>query len=204
MSGSGDTGHPRAGALELFLLFSGLGLSSFGGGVPALMQRAFVERRRWLCEAEFAAAFALAQLMPGVNVVNLAVLVGHRTGGAAGAAAAVLGLLVGPGLAVIGLAVVYDRFAATPAVSAALEGAAAAAVGLLAAMGVQTGRRLVRDKSGRRAGSLGAVAIAAATFAFVGLLRLPTVPAVLCLAPLGIALAHLARKRSTGSPDDGR
>jgi chromate transporter len=205
MSGSGDTGHPRAGALELFLLFSGLGLSSFGGGVSAWMHRAVVERRRWLDEAEFAAALALAQFLPGVNVVNLAVLIGHRVGGAAGTAAAVFGLLVGPSLAVIGVAVVYDRYAATPAVSAALEGTAAAAVGLLVAMGVQTGRRLVRKKSGHPAGSLVAVAIAAATFALVGALRLPTVPAVLCLAPLGIALAHLARKRSTEwPPDDGR
>jgi chromate transporter len=193
-------GPSRVGSLELFLLFSRLGLSSFGGGVSAWMHRAFVEQRRWLSEAEFAAAFAVAQFVPGVNVVNLAVLIGHRTGGTAGAAAAVLGLLVGPSLAVIGLAVVYDRFAATPTVSAALEGATAAAVGLVVAMGVQTGRRLVRDKSGCRAGSLAAVAISAATFALVGLLRLPTVPAVLCLAPLAIALAHLARKRSTGGP----
>src|ERR1700704_7079357 len=101
VAGAGTEGAssptPQVGLIELFLLFPQLGLSSFGGGVSAWMHRAFVERRGWLGETEFAAAFALARIMPGVNVVNLAVLIGQRLRGASGAAAAALGLLVGPG-----------------------------------------------------------------------------------------------------------
>src|SRR5207237_5055466 len=97
--------------IELFLLFSQLGLSSFGGGVSAWMHRAFVERRGWLGETEFSAALALARIMPGVNVVNLAVLIGQRLRGSPGAAAAALGLLVGPSLVAIGLTVAYGAFA---------------------------------------------------------------------------------------------
>src|SRR5262245_39749783 len=62
--------RPQAGLVELFLLFSGLGLSSFGGGVSAWMHRTFVEQRGWLPHTEFAAAMALSRIMPGANVIN--------------------------------------------------------------------------------------------------------------------------------------
>jgi len=52
-----EPGGPRnVGLIEIFLLFSQLGLSSFGGGVSAWMHRAFVERRGWLGETEFSAS----------------------------------------------------------------------------------------------------------------------------------------------------
>jgi chromate transporter len=70
--------RPPCSVVALFVLFSTIGLSSFGGGVSGWMHRALVERRAWISEAEFAAALALARIMPGASVVNLAVLIGHR------------------------------------------------------------------------------------------------------------------------------
>src|SRR3954447_17310959 len=197
---------PQVGVLELFLLFSQLGLSSFGGGVSAWMHRGFVERRGWLGETEFAAAFALARIMPGVNVVNLAVLIGQRLRGAPGAAAAALGLLVGPSLAAIGLTVAYDALAGSAVLHAAMEGAAAAAAGLLIAMGLSSAtqgggaRRGAHGPEAAAAGpswvvrlqNLGAVAVLLSVFVLIGVMQLPTVPVVLCVAPLSIALAALA------------
>src|SRR5438046_1598916 len=119
------------GAIEIFLLVSKLGLLSFGGGVPAWMHRAFVSERGRLSETEFSAALALARIMPGVNVLNLAILVGYRSGGAAGAFAAVAGILVGPSLAIIGIATLYSRFTGTRPLHAVLEGIAVSAVGLI-------------------------------------------------------------------------
>lgn len=189
--------------IELFLLFSQLGLSSFGGGVSAWMHRAFVERRGWLGETEFSAALALGRIMPGANVINLAVLIGQRLRGAPGAVAAGLGLLVGPSLAVVALALVYGRFAATNVLGAVLEGAAAAAVGLLIGMGIQSGKSIVRPRGGHQAAqSVGAIAVLAATFVCIGVLRWPTVPTVLCLAPLSIALAFFARRNSSTEKHD--
>ena len=193
--------------IELFLLFSQLGLSSFGGGVSAWMHRAFVERRGWLGETEFSAALALGRIMPGANVINLAVLIGQRLRGAPGAVAAALGLLVGPSLAVVALAIAYGRFAETTVLGAVLEGAAAAAVGLLIGMGIQSGKSIVRPRGGSRhqaAQSVGAISVLVATFVGIGVLRWPTVPTVLCLAPLSIALAFFARRSaSTEKPDAG-
>jgi len=99
------------GFIQVFLVFSQIGLSSFGGSVAAWMHREFVERRGWLEESEFATALAVARILPGVNIVNLAVLIGQRLKGLIGVAAAVAGLLTGPILVVIGLGFLYQRFA---------------------------------------------------------------------------------------------
>jgi len=195
----------RAHLFELFLLFSQLGLSSFGGGVSAWIHRAFVEQRGWLDESEFAAAMALGRIMPGANVVNLAVIVGERLRGAAGAVVAALGLLVGPTLAVIALAVVYGRFAEVPMVGVVLEGVAASAVGLIIAMGIATGTHAIRVAAESRPRMLHGAAAALviiATFASVGVLRFPTALTVLCLAPLSVARAFFAS--SSEREDDGR
>ena len=204
---------PQVGLIELFLLFSQLGLSSFGGGVSAWMHRAFVERRGWLGEGEFSAALALARIMPGVNVVNLAVLIGQRLRGASGAAAAALGLLVGPSLAAIGLTVAYDALAGSAVLHAAIEGAAAAAAGLLIAMGLSSAAQGAGARRGEQrpeaaaAGpswfvwrwrNFGAVAVLLSVFVLIGLMRLPTVAIVLCVAPVSIALAYLAMRSDSG------
>ena len=197
-----QTAPPEVGLVELFLLFSQLGLSSFGGAVSAWMHRAFVEQRGWLGETEFAAALALSRIMPGANVANLAILIGQKLRRWPGAVVAVLGLLTGPSLVVIGLAVLYRHYAGNPVIDAALEGAAAAGVGLLLAMGVRSGSAVVGrgPLAGRRAVYvIGAVVILLATFVLIGVARVPTVAAVVVLAPLSIALAYLT---GTGPPAD--
>jgi chromate transporter len=187
------------GFIQVFLVFSQIGLPSFGGSVAAWMHREFVERRGWLEESEFATALAVARILPGVNIVNLAVLIGQRLKGLTGAAAAVAGLLTGPILVVVGLGFLYQRFAGMVFLQNVLEGIAASAVGLLISMGIASGRRIIQEgitSSGRRIESVGAIAVLAATFVFVALLRFPTVSTVLLVAPLGIALAFFSFRAS--------
>jgi chromate transporter len=187
------------GFIQVFLVFSQIGLSSFGGSVAAWMHREFVERRGWLEESEFATALAVARIMPGVNIVNLAVLIGQRLKGLTGAAAAVAGLLTGPIVVVIGLAFLYQQFAGMVFLQNVLEGIAASAVGLLISMGIESGRRIIQKgitSSSRRIESAGAIAVLAATFVLVALLRFPTVSTVLFLAPLSIALAFFSFRAS--------
>ena len=75
--------NPRA----LFLAFTTLALQGFGG-VLAVVQRELVERRHWLTNEEFIEDWAVAQVMPGPNVVNLAVMMGDRYFGLRGALSA--------------------------------------------------------------------------------------------------------------------
>jgi chromate transporter len=94
---------------------------------------------------------ALSRIMPGANVVNLAVVIGQRLRGAPGAVAAAAGLLAGPSVLVITLALAYRSLAGAALVHKALEGTAAAAVGLLIAMGIVSARQVLKETPDRPA-----------------------------------------------------
>jgi chromate transporter len=80
--------------LEVFLVFLRLGLTSFGGPIAHLgyFQREFVERRRWITDADYADIVALCQVLPGPTSSQVGVAIGLQRAGPAGAAAAWLGL----------------------------------------------------------------------------------------------------------------
>ena len=94
---------------------------------------------------EFNAQLGLCQFLPGPNVVNLAVLVGKRYRGLAGAIVAPLGLLAGPIAIVLCLALLYDAYGRLPVAQSMLRGIAAVGAGLLFAMAWRMGMAL-RDK----------------------------------------------------------
>ena len=91
---------------------------------------------------DFNTQLGLCQFLPGPNVVNLAVLVGKRYGGLSGALVAPLGLLLGPLVIVLLLALAYDAWGSLPAVQAILRGIAAAGCALLFAMAWRMGSGL--------------------------------------------------------------
>jgi chromate transporter len=67
----------------LFLGFSSVGLSGFGGVLP-FARRMLVERARWMRPRSSTPNSASASSCPGPNVVNLAVVVGKRYRGLPG------------------------------------------------------------------------------------------------------------------------
>ncbi|MDR3098621.1 MAG: chromate transporter [Paraburkholderia sp.] len=183
----GDETSGAPSVRDLFLGFLGLGFTSFGGALP-LARRAIVEQRRWLSAAEFTDLLGLCQFLPGGNVINLSVAVGMRFRGWRGGLAGLLGLIAGPSLVVIGLGVLYERTQNDPHVRHLFVGLAAAAAGLLIAMAAKIVLPLRRDPA--------AAAIALLGFIAIALLRLPLLPTMLVLTPLGIAVAARAARRS--------
>lgn len=137
---------PRS-PLELFIAFSLLALQGFGG-VLAVAQRELVDRRGWLTREEFIAAYSLAQLLPGPNVVNLSLMLGDRFFGWRGAFAAIGGMLLAPLLLVLVLAASYNRLSDYPVVAGALRGMGAVAAGLMLAMGFKMLGTLRRNPMG--------------------------------------------------------
>ncbi len=83
---------------------------------------------------EFNTLLGLCQFLPGPNVVNLAVVVGKRYCGLAGAIVAPVGLLLGLFLIALLLALLYDTYGSQPLAQGILRGIAAVGVGLLFAM----------------------------------------------------------------------
>ena len=103
---------PRA----LFVAFTAVALQGFGG-VLAVVQRELVERWRWMTNEEFVEDWTVAQVMPGPNVVNLALMMGDRHFGLRGALAALAGRLALPMVLLLGAATAYAQFAAHPAMA---------------------------------------------------------------------------------------
>src|SRR3569623_1672848 len=129
--------HPHPQSLrDLFVSFTLLALQGFGG-VLAVVQRELVENKRWMTKEEFVEEWAVAQIMPGPNVVNLALMIGGRYFGLPGAMTALAGLLAAPLVLVLVLAVLHDRFADNPTVAGALRGMAAVCAGLIGAAGLK-------------------------------------------------------------------
>ena len=136
MSQAYSKAPPAVTLAALFFGFSKIGLSGFGGVLP-FARHYLVETSRWLSADEFNQLLGFCQFLPGPNVVNLAVVVGKRHHGALGAFVAPLGLLLGPILIVLLLALAYDRWGELPEVQRMLRGIAAAGSGLLFGMAVR-------------------------------------------------------------------
>jgi chromate transporter len=174
---------------DLFFTFNRLALQGFGG-VLAVAQRELVERKRWLTREEFVEMLALSQVLPGPNVVNLALMFGDRFFGLRGAMAAVGGMLLVPLVIVLALAAAYAEFARVPVVSGALRGMGAVAAGLVVATAV----KLMRTLGTSRLGLPMALTLAALTFVAIALLRWPLAWVVLGLGSCAVAVAY-ARSR---------
>ncbi len=161
---------------DLFVSFTVLALQGFGG-VLAVAQRELVERKRWYTNEEFVEEWSVAQIMPGPNVVNLAVMIGGRYFGVPGMLAALAGLFTGPLFVVLSLALLYAQFATHPGVIGALRGMGAVAAGLVVATGLRLATTL-------RHSALGVVlnsALGLLGFVAVALLRWPLIYVLLGL-----------------------
>ena len=167
--------------LDLFLMSFQIGIFSFGGGLTGWIFQDTVARRRWMSEDEFLSGLALCQVLPGINVANLMIYIGQRLRGAAGAVAALVGLLIGPFFIVIGLVMIYERIAGLSWFHALMDGAAAAALGLLFLVGFKAAARVARRPW--------TLVILTSVVVTVGFLQWPLVPVALGLAPVSVAIA---------------
>lgn len=176
--------QPRSLA-DLFVSFTLLALQGFGG-VLAVVQRELVERKKWMTREEFVEEWAVAQIMPGPNVVNLALMIGGRYFGLRGALVALAGMLAVPLLVVLALALVYAQFAGNPQVAGALRGMGAVAAGLITA----TGLKLFGALKKHPLGVPFCIAMGLAAFSAIALLKLPLAWVLLALGGASCVLTY--------------
>jgi chromate transporter len=159
--------QPRS-KTDLFVSFTLLALQGFGG-VLAVVQRDLVEKKRWMTQEQFLDDWAVAQIMPGPNVVNLSLMIGGRYFGWRGALAAVAGMLAAPLLVVLMLVVAFGSVSEQAWAQGALRGMGAVSAGLIAAVGL----KLIGALRNNPMGMPVCITLAVASFAGVGLLRWP-------------------------------
>jgi chromate transporter len=181
-SGRGPAG---VGPVDLFVAFVSITVVGFGGVMP-WVRWMLVEKRAWLTEEEFLNVFALSNFMPGGNVINIAVVVGTRLAGLPGAVAALTGLVAPPALMVVGVASLYKAFGDLPAVQSMIGAVAAAAAGLVVAMGIKMARPLRNSPR--------ALAVIAAVLLAAVVLRIPLIWMLCLILPASLIAARLARR----------
>lgn len=175
--------QPRSPA-ELLIAFNALALQGFGGVLP-VAQRELVEKRQWLTREQFVETLSVGQVLPGPNIVNVALIIGDRFFGWRGAIAALAGLLLAPLAIVLVLAALYARFGTEPVVAGAIRGMGAVAAGLILAMGLKLAPTLKNNPL-----PLALCAAAAiATWGIVGFARVPMAWVVLGLGGAMVAIA---------------
>ena len=173
-----------AGNADLFVSFNWLALQGFGG-VLAVVQRELVEKKKWLTLEEFVEDWSVAQILPGPNVINLALMIGGRHFGWRGALSALAGLLLVPTVLVLIIASLIAGVADYPAMQGALRGMGAVSAGLIMATGIKMLPALKTNPMG----PITCVALAVITFLAVAVMRLPLSWVLLTLGPLAMLWA---------------
>lgn len=82
--------------IELFIVFFKIGAFTFGGGwaMISIIEKEIVDKRHWVTKEEFVDLLAVAQSIPGILAVNMAVAVGDKMRGRSGAIVSALGTIV--------------------------------------------------------------------------------------------------------------
>lgn len=144
-----------------------VGTQSVGGGTSTLflIRRELVERYRWITARQFNEAWALSQLSPGIHLVALAGLLGHRIAGVRGVAVSVGGMMVPAAVMTAVMTALYGTIADHPLAHAALSGMGPATAGMTLALAVLTARD-VRQHGNRVVIDIALVLAAFAVLAF--------------------------------------
>ena len=163
---------------------------SFGGGAVAYLREYLVREEGWLDDEGFLGAMEISETLPGLNAVNMAIIMGDNLRGIAGAAVSVIGMLLPGSIVVMVLGILYQSNHDNPDVKRFLLGIAAAAVGLLSAVTLQIGRRQFRQ--------LPDIAIIAVTFLAVSFLKLQLFVVLLSVGPISVWLyrPHVSEPRA--------
>ncbi|MFM7001569.1 MAG: chromate transporter [Limnohabitans sp.] len=182
--------QPRS-KTDLFLSFTILALQGFGG-VLAVVQRELVEKKRWMTREQFVEDWAVAQIMPGPNVVNLSLMIGGRYFGLPGALAGLAGMLTAPLMVVLLLAIAFGGVSDSAWAQGALRGMGAVSAGLIAAVGL----KLISALRSNPMGMPVCIGLATASFVGVGVLRWPLAYVLLGtgLVACGWAYVQLAKQ----------
>ena len=118
---------------------------TLGGGMAMVpvMQREFVEKRGWLTDDEMVEIIAVTHSLPGVIAVNMAVLVGYRLRGFAGALAAAFSSVLAPFAAIVLVAAGRSAMTGCAVVDNAFLGVRAAVTAMILVSAVKLGKGIL-------------------------------------------------------------
>jgi chromate transporter len=180
--------RPSLGSIAL--TFATIAATSFGGGQKAAIRQQ-VLARGWIDSDRFLEGLEIAQVLPGPNLLNLAIYCGQKARGVPGAVAAFAGVSIPPFAIVLLAGALYFKFASNPFVHGGLRGCAVGALGLT------VGNALELTWDERK--SWLSIALVVATALAVSLLHVPLLPVLAIFGGAGVLSEWLrSRKRPEG------
>jgi chromate transporter len=193
MPASDDAPAPavRPTLLSVALVFAAISSTSFGGGQKASIRQQVV-KQGWMDKDAFLEGLELAQVLPGPNILNLAIFCGQRARGVPGAIAAFLGASIPPLLIVLVAGALYFKYSENPFVRGGLRGCAVGALGLTVANALE----LSWDERNDWVKLL----LLALTAVVVSLFKMPLLLVLVVFGGIGIMHEYLRSRRQAASP----
>lgn len=179
-------------------IWSRIGLESFGGGQATrlLVYRHFVEETGWISPLEYAQAWAVCQMSPGMSLMALVALIGRRISGPTGVAIGFAGLLLPSTLVTLVITEIYLALHGVALLHAAMHGVVAAVLGIALVNAVQLARPLLEESRRRGRPSLVFSCLLIAAAAVLVALQAVPVAAILGGAGAASALAAIVGSRA--------
>jgi chromate transporter len=178
---------PKPSLTSIALTFASISSTAFGGGQKASVRQQ-VLARGWMDRERFMDGLEIAEVLPGPNILNLAVYCGQRVRGIPGAVAAFLGASIPPFIIVLIAGALYFAYASNPFVQGALRGCA------LGALGLTLGNALELTWDERA--DWFRIALLIVTAIAVSLLRTPLLLVLVIFGGVGIVHEYLRSRRT--------
>lgn len=119
--------------LDMFLTLVKIGTFTLGGGyamIP-LVQKEFVENKKWIDDEEFMDIVALSQTIPGALIINSSTYLGYRLFGFSGAVVACLGSMLPAVIIILLVAIFFNQIKDNEMVETIFKGVRPAVVSLI-------------------------------------------------------------------------
>ena len=125
-------------ARELLVAFLKISVRSWGGGSgTTYTMHQELTRRGWITSGQFALDFGLARLIPGINLIALAVMTGYRLSGVLGALVSLVGFMLPASIITVMLTMGFAQFTSYPVGEAVVKGVVPVTAALTYALAIE-------------------------------------------------------------------
>lgn len=130
--------------LTLFITFFKIGLFTFGGGYAmiALLEREFVENKKWISHEEFMDIIAIAESTPGPIAINSATYIGYKTAKVWGSFFSTVAVCIPSFVIIYTISLFFHAFLENQYVASAFKGIEACVAYLIISAGIKMSKKM--------------------------------------------------------------
>lgn len=125
-----------------------IGTFTFGGGwsIITQLQNEFVEKRAWITQEELLDITSIGRSLPGIMIINIAVIFGYRIAGPICAVFCAVGIALPSVIVISIITIFYNAFISNPYISRAMAGVRGAVIPIILSAAVRLKKSALTDK----------------------------------------------------------